>query len=81
MNVWYRVNRESETKLRGVVLELAGPSIDELTARLVAAAATDAIRIALEAWSETDDPEVGPNSPAERAVQNFRRLSAGLTSA
>ncbi|MFB9307708.1 AcrR family transcriptional regulator [Agromyces hippuratus] len=79
MNVWYRVNRESETKLRGVILELGGPSVDETTARLVAAAATDAIRIALEAWAETDDPELGPGSPAERAVQNFRRLSAGLS--
>jgi len=81
MNVWYRVNRESEAKLRVVILELGEPSVDELTARLMAAAATDAIRIALEAWAETDDPELGPGSPAERAVQNFRRLSAGLTSA
>lgn len=78
MNVWYRVNRESENQLRGVILELAGSSGDDLTARLIAAAATDSIRIAFEAWAETDDPDRGPGSPVERAVHNFRRFSAGL---
>ncbi|MGW4705745.1 TetR/AcrR family transcriptional regulator, partial [Streptomyces sp. NPDC004285] len=57
--VWYRVNQESEERLREVVAGLAGPDADPLEVRLAAAAATDAIRIALESWAETDAPERG----------------------
>ncbi|MET4156587.1 TetR/AcrR family transcriptional regulator [Agromyces sp. PvR057] len=81
MTVWYRVNRESEAKLHGVIAELSEPAIDAVTTRLVAAAATDAIRVAFETWAETDAPPHGPDGPAALAARNFRRLSAGLRDA
>lgn len=81
MTVWYRVNRESEAKLHGVIAELSEPAIDAVTTRLVAAAATDAIRVAFETWAESDAPPHGPAAPAALAAQNFRRLSAGLRDA
>lgn len=71
--VWHRVNGDSETKLRPVLARLA-PEADELTVKLVAAAATDAIRLALETWAEAD----GRTAPAELAVRCFRGLSGGL---
>ncbi|MFJ3902116.1 TetR/AcrR family transcriptional regulator [Streptomyces sp. NPDC090025] len=76
--VWYRVNQESEDRLREVVATLAGPGADPLELRLAAAAATDAIRIALETWSETDAPPHGPGSPAELAVRCLRELMGGM---
>ncbi|MGW7533898.1 TetR/AcrR family transcriptional regulator [Amycolatopsis sp. NPDC054798] len=71
--VWHRVNGESETRLRPVLARLA-PETDEVTVHLVAAAATDAIRISLEIWAGTDEKA----APAELAVRCFRRLSGGL---
>ncbi|MGA4848434.1 TetR family transcriptional regulator [Streptomyces sp. G5(2025)] len=80
--VWYRVNQESEEKLRPVVAERAGRGAGQgtsqgaspLQVRLAAAAATAAIRIALETWSETDEDVTGPNSPADLAVRCLDRL-------
>ncbi|WP_223691375.1 TetR/AcrR family transcriptional regulator [Leifsonia poae] len=76
--VWFRVNGESEDLLRVVVGERAEPDAAPATTALVAAAATAAIRIALEVWALTDDPPVGPAAPAELAVAAFRALAAGL---
>jgi AcrR family transcriptional regulator len=72
--VWYRVNQESEEKLVPLVAALAGPDADPLESRLTAAAATDAIRIALEAWSETEAQPAGPGSPADLVVRCLRSL-------
>ncbi|UKD56740.1 TetR/AcrR family transcriptional regulator [Amycolatopsis sp. FU40] len=74
--VWHRVNGESETRLRPVLARLT-PETDEVTVHLVAAAATDAIRISLELWAGTEEK----SAPVELAVRCFRGLSAGLVSA
>ncbi|WP_327428146.1 TetR/AcrR family transcriptional regulator [Streptomyces sp. NBC_01236] len=76
--VWYRVNQESEEQLIPVVARLAGPDADPLEARLAAAAATAAIRVALETWAETDATAGGPGSPAELAVRCLRQLMGGM---
>ncbi|WP_189945067.1 TetR/AcrR family transcriptional regulator [Streptomyces roseolus] len=77
--VWYRVNQESEERLREVLAALAGPEADPLEVRLAAAAATDAIRIALESWAESDDaPVEGPGSPAALALRCLRELMGGV---
>ncbi|MEV4948414.1 TetR family transcriptional regulator [Streptomyces sp. NPDC053755] len=76
--VWYRVNQDSEERLRPVVAALAGPDADPLEVRLAAAAATDAIRIALETWAETDAPVRGEGSPAALAVRCLRELGGGM---
>ena len=55
-----------------------GPSADPLEVRLAAAAATDAIRVALESWSATDAPATGPGSPAELAVRCLRELTGAM---
>lgn len=75
--VWYRVNQESEERLIPVVAGLAGTGADPLETRLTAAAATDAIRIALETWAATDAAADGPGSPAELAVRCLRHLMGG----
>jgi hypothetical protein len=72
------VNQESEDRLRPVVAALAGPDADPLEVRLAAAAATDAIRIALETWAETDAPVRGEGSPAALAVRCLRELGGGM---
>jgi AcrR family transcriptional regulator len=76
--VWYRVNQESEEKLQPVVARLAGPDADPLEVRLVAAAATDAIRVALETWATTDAEAVDEDSPARLVVRCLRELTGGL---
>ncbi|MFC9296922.1 TetR family transcriptional regulator [Streptomyces sp. NPDC057011] len=76
--VWYRVNQDSEEHLVPVVARLAGPEADPLGVRLIAAAATDAIRISLELWSATDAPVTGPGSPAELAVRCLRDLTSAM---
>ncbi|MEU6169335.1 TetR/AcrR family transcriptional regulator [Streptomyces tanashiensis] len=76
--VWYRVNQDSEERLREVVAGLAGPDADPLEVRLAAAAATDAIRIALESWAETEAPERGEGAPAALAVRCLRELMGGM---
>lgn len=72
--VWYRVNQESEELLRPLVAERVGVGPDPLQVRLAAAAATAAIRIALETWSETDADVTGPGSPADLAARCLDRL-------
>ncbi|MFJ6831370.1 TetR family transcriptional regulator [Streptomyces sp. NPDC091209] len=75
--VWYRVNQESEERLVPVVALLSGTGADPLETRLTAAAATDAIRIALETWAATDATADGPGSPSELAVRCLRHLIGG----
>ncbi|MGP3771770.1 TetR family transcriptional regulator [Streptomyces sp. SDT5-1] len=72
--VWYRVNQESEEQLLPVIADLTGPGADPLETRLTAAAATDAIRVALELWSTTDSPTSGPGSPSALAARGLRHL-------
>ncbi|MFF7444852.1 MULTISPECIES: TetR family transcriptional regulator [unclassified Streptomyces] len=76
--VWYRVNQESEEKLLPVLTKLAGADADPLAVRLAAAAATDAIRVAMETWAATDADTTGPGSPAELAVRCLRELAGGM---
>ncbi|MFD7033014.1 TetR/AcrR family transcriptional regulator [Streptomyces sp. NPDC059917] len=76
--VWYRVNQESEEQLVPLIARLAGPDADALSVRLLAAAATDAIRVALEVWSTTDGPTTGPGSPAALALRCLHDLTSGM---
>ncbi|MEU6675572.1 TetR family transcriptional regulator [Streptomyces sp. NPDC046925] len=76
--VWYRVNQESEEQLVPVLARLAPGGADDLDVRLTAAAATDAVRLALETWAATDAPAEGPGSPADLAVRCLRELTGGL---
>ncbi|MFI0805819.1 TetR/AcrR family transcriptional regulator [Streptomyces echinatus] len=76
--VWYRVNQESEERLVPVVARLADGRLEPLQARLVAAAATDAIRIALETWAGTEAGVAGEGSPAALALRCLRQLLGGL---
>lgn len=72
------MNQDSEEHLVPVIARLAGPDADPLEVRLLAAAATDAIRVALELWSTTDAPVSGPGSPAELAVRCLRDLTGAM---
>ncbi|MGW4563906.1 TetR/AcrR family transcriptional regulator [Streptomyces sp. NPDC004561] len=76
--VWYRVNQESEERLVPVVARLADARLEEVQVRLVAAAATDAIRIALETWADTDADVRGEGSPAALAIHCLRQLLGGM---
>ncbi|MDL4819764.1 TetR family transcriptional regulator [Actinomadura opuntiae] len=74
--VWARVNHESELRLLPVLTRLAGPDADPLEIRLVAAAATSAIRVSLEAWAATDADSA--ESPAHLVVRCLHTLTSGL---
>ncbi|AMB59806.1 TetR family transcriptional regulator [Microterricola viridarii] len=76
--VWHRVNGESETQLRAVVDSLAGPDADPFAVRLIAAAATDAMRVALEACVALEDPLADPGMPAALATRALRTLTSGV---
>jgi AcrR family transcriptional regulator len=76
--VWYRVNQESEEQLLPVVTRLVGPEVDPLEVRLVAAAATHAIRVALEAWAAMDPNSAEAGSPTDLVVRCLRELTGGL---
>lgn len=76
--VWYRVNGESEVQLREVVATLAGPAADPFAVRLIASAATDALRVALEACAAAEDPMSDPGMPALLAIRALRQLTHGV---
>lgn len=76
--VWYRANHESEEQLVPVLTRLVGPEVDPLDVRLVAAAATNAIRVALEAWAAMDLNSTEVESPADLVVRCLRELTGGL---
>ncbi|WP_353942153.1 TetR family transcriptional regulator [Streptomyces sp. HUAS MG91] len=82
--VWYRVNQESEEQLLPIVTRLVGPGTDDLELRLIAAAATDAIRVSLEVWAPSDAGTSGPGSPADlvaRALRNTGNRAISRTKA
>ncbi|MFK3678490.1 TetR/AcrR family transcriptional regulator [Microbacterium sp. NPDC090218] len=70
-DVWLRVNDDSERRLREILHERG---VAEWESRLLAAVATDAIRVGLEQWAA--DPE--GQRPAARAVEAFETMSRGL---
>ncbi len=76
-DVWYRVNGVSEVRLREVLHSKVVPTGDMVTVYMVAAAATDAVRIALELWCRSDGPVRGPGGPADLAVKCLAGLADG----
>ncbi|MDQ4213899.1 TetR/AcrR family transcriptional regulator [Microbacterium sp. ASV81] len=71
--VWHRVNHESEETLVALIQERGDR--DRFGARVLAAAATEAIRIGLEEWAESDAGLSGKGSPADVAVRVFAALA------
>lgn len=73
--VWRRVNGESEVRLCELIAARE-PDAGPFAVRLLAAAATDAIRVTFEHWAAADDSsEV---NPVALAVAAFDQLSAGI---
>ncbi|UOQ90666.1 TetR/AcrR family transcriptional regulator [Agromyces endophyticus] len=79
LTVWHRVNHDSEARLRAIIAELVDEDADPFEVRLTATAATDAVRVGLEAWAAGDGPDTGPGSAADLAVRAFAQLSRGIT--
>ncbi|MFF0409279.1 TetR/AcrR family transcriptional regulator [Kitasatospora sp. NPDC004745] len=75
---WQRVHADSEARLRAVLAERCPAGTDPLEIRLAAAAATAAIRVALEQWASSDAPATGPDSPQHLGARCMRELTAGL---
>jgi AcrR family transcriptional regulator len=76
--VWYRVNQESEEQLTDVLAALPGlagrADAEPLELKMIAAAATDAIRLALETWAASDaslDGEAGPAALVEGCMRKL----------
>jgi AcrR family transcriptional regulator len=77
--VWRTVHQDSEEELVRVLAERCGPGGDPLELRLAAAAATAAIRIALETWAAGESTATsGPDAPGALAARCLRELTAGL---
>ncbi|GAA1947917.1 TetR family transcriptional regulator [Kitasatospora viridis] len=77
--VWRTVHQDSEDELVPVLAARLGPAADPLELRLAAAAATAAIRIALESWAAgSGAATTGPDSPGALAARCLRELTAGL---
>lgn len=74
-DVWQRVNTRSEHVLATLLQEL-DEQLGQRAAKLWAAAATCAIRLALEDWAE--EPPGSSRDISARARQNFAWLSTGL---
>jgi AcrR family transcriptional regulator len=70
--VWYDVNGDSERHLTSVFAALA-PSADPVVHHLLAAATTDAVRLALEMWALPNAPD--EPGPADLARDCFLRLT------
>ncbi|MGA5817348.1 TetR family transcriptional regulator [Kitasatospora sp. NPDC094028] len=75
---WQRVHAGSEERLRTVLAARCADGTDSLEIRLAAAAATAAIRVALEQWAASDAPVTGPGSPQDLGGRCMRELTAGL---
>ncbi|MDA3627419.1 TetR family transcriptional regulator [Saccharopolyspora oryzae] len=73
--VWATVNQDSEHELLPLLAERTGAEPTDLQVRLTAAAATTAIRVAVETWAAMD---ADPPEPADIAVRCMRDLTAGL---
>lgn len=76
--VWHRINLEAEHALQMILANLAGPGIDPLRLRLLAAAAAGSIRIAVEQWASSDVGVIGEGSPADLAVRGLRAFARGI---
>lgn len=76
--VWHRVNHDSEARLRPIIAGLVGDA-DPFAVRLLAAAATDAIRLGLEEWAAGDSPDAGGEEPGVLAHRAFQQLAQGIT--
>lgn len=72
--VWFRVNGESEARVSEALAHLVPRDTAAIDIRLIAAAATSAIRVALEAWAQTETDFVGDAGPAAMAKDAFRQL-------
>ncbi|MER7703200.1 TetR family transcriptional regulator [Kitasatospora sp. NPDC097605] len=77
-SVWQRVHADSEERLRAAIADRCPPGTDPLEIRLAAAAATAAIRVALEQWALSGAPATGPGSPRELGARCVRELTGGL---
>ncbi|MFE6865578.1 TetR/AcrR family transcriptional regulator [Kitasatospora sp. NPDC057692] len=77
-SVWQRVHADSEERLRAAIADRCPPETDALEIRLAAAAATAAIRVALEQWALSGAPAAGPGSPRELGARCVRELTGGL---
>ncbi|MEU9040240.1 MULTISPECIES: TetR family transcriptional regulator [unclassified Kitasatospora] len=75
---WQRVHADSEVRLRAVLADRCPEGADPLEIRLAAAAATAAIRVALEQWASSGAPAAGPGSPRDLGARCMRELTAGL---
>ncbi|WP_188298183.1 TetR family transcriptional regulator [Streptomyces sp. CBMA156] len=75
---WQRVHADSEERLRTALAERCPDGTDPLEIRLAAAAATAAIRVALEQWASSDAPLTGPGSPQDLGGRCMRELTVGL---
>ncbi|MBN9157592.1 TetR/AcrR family transcriptional regulator [Microbacterium sp.] len=73
--VWHRVNHESEDRLVALIVERG--EHDRFAARMLAAAATEAIRIGLEEWSRSKAGVHGSGSPAALASRAYAALAPG----
>ncbi|MDA3649177.1 TetR/AcrR family transcriptional regulator [Saccharopolyspora indica] len=73
--VWATVNQDSEQQLLPLLAQRTGAEPTDLRVRLTAAAATAAIRVAVETWAtaETESEPV-----ADLAAHCMRNLTAGL---
>ncbi len=72
------MHADSEERLRAAIADRCPPGTDVLEIRLAAAAATAAIRVALEQWARSGAPATGPGSPRELGARCMRELTAGL---
>lgn len=79
--VWHRVNQDSEDAVADILAESSVAFGDPVQSRMAAAAATAAIRIAMESWAADDTQVNGPGGPAELAARCIRTLTAGIFTA
>lgn len=72
--VWFRINGDSEVRVRETLARLVPRDTPEVDVWLAAAAATAAIRVALENWAQTEAEFSGGSGPAAMARYAFRQL-------
>lgn len=76
--VWASVNQESEQRLAHLLAERTTSGPHDLEIRLTAAAATAAIRVAVESWAMSEAPVDRAEPISDLAVRCMRELTAGL---
>lgn len=81
---WLRVNDDSEAQLRILLEQMHGPNVDPLRVRVLAAAATAAIKVGLEHWAQQAGADgsfasgAAAGAPAVFAQQAFAALTGGI---